>query len=92
MIRNLPSGRYVKKLFPFNFHNTYSRSFSFDVPVDSSITEEQLTRPRRKFSHFGMAVLGGWGLKKKRPLAVLRDRGGNGRCPLASLPSLHSLA
>ena len=25
---------------------------------------------------------GGWGLKKKRPLAVLRDRGGNGRCPL----------
>ena len=36
-----------------------------------------------KFSHFGMAVLrrGGWGLKKKRPLAVLRDKGGNGRCP-----------
>ena len=22
------------------------------------------------------------GVKKKRPLAVLRDRGGNGRCPL----------
>ena len=27
---------------------------------------------------------GGWGLKKKRPLAVLRDKGGNGRCPLGS--------
>ena len=25
---------------------------------------------------------GGWGLKKKRPLAVLHDKGGNGRCPL----------
>ena len=25
---------------------------------------------------------GGWGLKKKQPLAVLRDKGGNGRCPL----------
>ena len=25
---------------------------------------------------------GGWGLKKKLPLAVLRDKGGNGRCPL----------
>ena len=25
---------------------------------------------------------GGWGLKKKRPLAVLRDKSGNGRCPL----------
>ena len=24
---------------------------------------------------------GGWGLKKKQPLAVLRDKGGNGRCP-----------
>ena len=24
---------------------------------------------------------GGWGLKKKRTLAVLRDKGGNGRCP-----------
>ena len=38
-----------------------------------------------KFSHFGMAVLrrggGGGGLKKKRPLAVLRDKDGNGSCP-----------
>ena len=37
-----------------------------------------------KISHFGMAVLrggGGGGLKKKRSLAVLRDIGGNGRCP-----------
>ena len=25
---------------------------------------------------------GGWGLKQKWPLAGLRDRGGNGRCPL----------
>ena len=40
-----------------------------------------------KFSHFGMAVLrrgGGWGLKKKWPLAVLRDKGGNGRCRLTT--------
>ena len=36
-----------------------------------------------KFSHFGMAVLrgGGGGVEKKRSLAVLRDIGGNGRCP-----------
>ena len=42
-----------------------------------------------KFSHFGMAVLrrrGGGGLKKKRPLAVLRDKVGNGHCPLEKLP------
>ena len=25
---------------------------------------------------------GGWLLKKKQPLAVLHDKGGNGRCPL----------
>ena len=25
---------------------------------------------------------GGWLLKKKQPLAILRDKGGNGRCPL----------
>ena len=38
-----------------------------------------------KFSHFGMAVLKRVeGLKKKRPLTVLRDKGGNGRCPLAN--------
>ena len=36
------------------------------------------------FPTLGMAVLrrGGGGVKKKRPLAVLRDKGGNGRCPL----------
>ena len=35
-----------------------------------------------KFSHFGMAVLRrGVGVKKEWPLAFLRDRGGNGRCP-----------
>ena len=69
----------------------------FDVPADSSVTEEQLTRPRRETSAtskngpskcwkifpFGMAVFRrGWLLKKKQPLAVLRDKGGNGRCPL----------
>ena len=41
-----------------------------------------------KFSHFGMAVLrrGGRVKKKRRPLAVLRDRVGNGHCPLEKLP------
>ena len=42
-----------------------------------------------KLSHFGMAVLRrGWGLKKKRPLAILRDKGGNGRCPLSLMKTM----
>ena len=77
-----------RNCFLLSFITGIPGHFRFDVPVDSSVTEEQLTRPKRKFSHFGMAVLGGGGVgvKKKRPLAVLRDRGGNGRCPLAEAP------
>ena len=97
MIRNLPSGRYVSFQ---QFNNTYVK-FVFDVPADSSVIEQQLTRPGRETSATskngpskcwkifplwnGRFEEGGWGLKKKRPLAVLRDKGGNGRCPLGSL-------
>ena len=36
-----------------------------------------------KFSHFGMAIFRrGVVVKKETALAVLRDKGGNGRCPL----------
>ena len=67
MIRNLPNGRYVL----IEIVSFLTVNFVFDVPVDSSVIEEQLTRPRRetsstckngpskcwKISHFGMAVL-----------------------------------
>ena len=72
--------------------------FVFDVPVDSSIIEKQLTRPRKETSATSkngpskcwkifplwngrFEEGGGGGLRKKQSLAVLRDIGGNGRCP-----------
>ena len=98
-----------RNCFLFNIH-IFHVNFVFEVPVDSSIIEEQLTRPRRenqRQSHTDIVLgpilstskngpskcwkifplwngsfeEGGWGLKKKRPLAVLRDKGGNGHCP-----------
>ena len=98
MVRNLPSGRYVL----IEIVSFLTVNFVFHVPVDSSVIEEQLTRPRREKSATskngpskcwkifplwnGRFEEGGWGLKKKRPLAVLRDKSGNGRCPLVGQP------
>ena len=71
------------------------------------LLKEQLTRPRRETSATskngpskcwkifplwnGRFEEGGWGLKKKRPLAVLRDKSGNGRCPLINMQSFEKL-
>ena len=46
VIRNLPSGRYVS----IEIVSFLTVNFVFDVPVDSSVIEEQLTRPRRETS------------------------------------------
>ena len=46
MIRHLPSGKYVL----IEIVSFLTVNFVFDVPVDSSVIEEQLTRPRRETS------------------------------------------
>ena len=46
MVRNLPSGRYVL----IEIVSFLTVNFVFHVPVDSSVIEEQLTRPRREKS------------------------------------------
>ena len=64
-----------RNCFLLSFITRIPGHFRFDVRVDSSVIEEQLTRPRRKFSHFGNGRFGegeGEGVGVKKETAIGR--------------------